>query len=49
MPIMRKFASIEADVKEKLLAGLGSMTGKADGIAKRQKELIENKKKNSLR
>ena len=45
MPIMQKFASIEADIKEKLLAGLGSIgKEKRTELLQRQKELIEQKK-----
>lgn len=45
MPVMQKFASIEADIKEKLLAGLGSIgKEKRTELMQRQKELIEQKK-----
>lgn len=45
MPVMQKFASIEADIKEKLLAGLGSIgKEKRAELLQRQKELIEQKK-----
>jgi len=45
MPVMQKFASIEADIKEKLLAGLGGMgKEKRTELLQRQKELIEQKK-----
>ena len=45
MPVMQKFASIEADIKEKLLAGLGSIgKEKRTELLQRQKELIEQKK-----
>ena len=43
---MQKFASIEADIKEKLLAGLGSIgKEKRTELLQRQKELIEQKER----
>ena len=45
MPVMQKFASNEADIKDKLLAGLGSIgKEKRAELLQRQRELIEQKK-----